>query len=378
MRTPLLDDLARRLVVESGVSPAAVLAAGARAAGGWLVATGAAGERSAGHPEPVTAETPFDLASVTKPFVACTAARLIRNRALGFVTPLGSVVPELADTASGARTIAELLSHRAGLEAHLPLYGPLLRGDRVDVGRALRAAADARRPDCAGEPPKEGFEPVYSDLGYLLAGEAIARAGGAPLADVVHREVIEPLDLEVRSASQFLALQPDFERLVAPTEVVPFRGGEIIGKVHDENAWALGGFGICGHAGLFGTARSVVEFGAAVLDALSGHRRDWLLSDDVEPLVRVRAGGTLRAGFDGRAQTGSAAGSRFGPRAFGHLGFTGTSLWCDPEQALVAVILTNRVSPSRDNVAIRAVRPALGDALYDAGLALRGGAGPSL
>jgi CubicO group peptidase (beta-lactamase class C family) len=194
----------------------------------------------------------------------------------------------------------------------------------------------------------------------------------------VEREVSKPLGLDIGAAAWWLRRDSSFVARVAPTEVVAFRGGEIVGKVHDENAWALSGLGISGHAGLFGTARAVLKFGACVLDALTGHRDDWLGASDVEPLVRVRPGGTLRAGFDGRASTGSAAGSRFGPRTFGHLGFTGTSLWCDPDEALVAVILTNRVNPTRSNVAIRAVRPELGDALFEAGQLLRKTAAPSL
>lgn len=366
-----LDSYAQRLVVDPGVSPSAVLAVGARAGREWRLLAGAAGRRSVNHMEPVDPRTPFDLASVTKPFVATAAARLVQRGLLDWQSPLGSVVPELAHTASRAASILDLLSHRAGLEAHRSLYLPLLDGERVDVPLALRAAADARRSDCAGTRPPRGFAPLYSDLGYLLAGTMLARASSRPLADVVDAEVAEPLGLDVASAASWRARDPEFARRVAPTEVVAFRGGEIIGEVHDENAWALSGYDISGHAGLFGTAHAVLRFGTCVLDALEGRRPDWLEPSSIEPLVRVRDGGTLRAGFDGRAENGSAAGARFGPRTFGHLGFTGTSLWCDPDEAIAAVILTNRVNPSRDNVAIRAVRPALGDALFEVGLALR-------
>jgi CubicO group peptidase (beta-lactamase class C family) len=115
----------------------------------------------------------------------------------------------------------------------------------------------------------------------------------------------------------------------------------------------------------------VATFGAAVLDALAGRRATFLRREEIEPLVRPRPGGTLRAGFDGRAEEGSSAGSEFGARAFGHLGFTGTSLWCDPDADLVSVILTNRVCPTRDNVEIRRVRPPLNDALFRSALLLK-------
>jgi CubicO group peptidase (beta-lactamase class C family) len=213
---------------------------------------------------------------------------------------------------------------------------------------------------------------VYSDLGYLLAGAMASRAAGTPLATVVEREVAGPLGLDVAPASTWRARRPDFLQRVAPTETVPWRGGEIVGCVHDENAWILSGLELSGHAGLFGTAESVLRFGAAILDALAGRRPGWLTPDEANELVVTRAGGTLRAGFDGRASEGSSAGSRFGSRSFGHLGFTGTSLWCDPDADIVAVILTNRVSPSRENVGIRSARPLLNDALFAVADLLKG------
>jgi CubicO group peptidase (beta-lactamase class C family) len=378
MRQLDLDSIAERLVVLPGVSPCAVVAVGVRIGASWRFAAGAAGQRSANHPGHVDPETPFDLASVTKPFVASTAARLVKRGAIHWESKLEDVVPELADTASASAPLVDLLSHRAGLEDHRALYLPLLRGASVDPVEALRTTANARRPECEGTRPGDGFAPLYSDLGYLLAGTVLTRAAGKPLAELVDAEVARPLGLDVGAACWWLERESDFRARVAPTEVVEFRGGEIIGEVHDENAWALSGLGMSGHAGLFGRARGVLKFGACVLDALGGRRDDWLGRGDVEPLVRVRPGGTLRAGFDGRAETGSTAGSRFGPRTFGHLGFTGTSLWCDPDEELVSVILTNRVNPTRNNIAIRAVRPALGDALFEAGRALRQGAKPSL
>jgi CubicO group peptidase (beta-lactamase class C family) len=113
---------------------------------------------------------------------------------------------------------------------------------------------------------------------------------------------------------------------------------------------------------MFGTAAAVLAFGSAVIDALDG--KPTPLAGDLAWLVRPRPGGTLRAGFDGKSDAGSSAGSRFGARAFGHLGFTGTSLWVDPDAAIVAVVLTNRVHPTRDNIRIREARPGVHDALF--------------
>jgi CubicO group peptidase (beta-lactamase class C family) len=233
----------------------------------------------------------------------------------------------------------------------------------VDPDGALRTAADARRADCQGDPPAEGFAPVYSDLGYLLLGTAIAARGRDELDRVFEREVTDPLGLAITSARRFREIDPSFDARVAPTEIVPWRGGVIRGAVHDENAWALVGSASAGHAGLFGDALSVARLGVAILDALEGRSPSWLEPGDLEPLVRVRPGGSLLAGFDSKSGDSPSSGSRFGPRTFGHLGFTGTSLWMDPDAKLVGVLLTNRVHPTRAHLAIRRARPATYDAI---------------
>ena len=139
------------------------------------------------------------------------------------------------------------------------------------------------------------------------------------------------------------------------------------GVVHDENAWAVARWGIAGHAGLFGDAESVMMLGVAILEILAGQTAALMTPNDLGPLLRSRPGGTLLAGFDQKSGTLPSAGSRFGPRTFGHLGFTGTSLWIDPDAELVGVLLTNRVYPTRTSAdAIRRARPAVYDRLADA------------
>lgn len=366
-----LDALARAAIVEAGVAPGASLAVGVLGAfPGPREAAGAAGTHSATRRTPVHPGTPFDLASVTKPVVACAIMRLCRAGAVRLSDPLGRLIPELAGTPSESVTLELLLSHRAGLEAHVALYAGGGPSARLSPVEALAAAARARRPDCDGPAPETGFPPVYSDLGYILAGAAASRVTGVDLAQVVDREVLAPLglELELGSARALRERRPGFTDDVAPTEVVASRGGEVRGVVHDENAWALTGDALSGHAGLFGTARGVVRFGAAVLEALEGRRPDWLTPAEVGVLTRERPGGTLRAGFDGKSGDGSSAGAQFGSRSFGHLGFTGTSLWCDPAAGLAAALLTNRVNPTRDNLAIRGARPGVHDALHRLGL----------
>jgi serine-type D-Ala-D-Ala carboxypeptidase len=314
-------------------------------------------------------ETVFDLASVSKPIVACTAARLAGGGVLDLAAPLGSLLPEARGTPAAGVPLELFLAHRAGLEAHRALFAPLFAGRAVVRGRALGEAARARRADCVGSPPPDGFEPLYSDLGYLLVGAALEAVTSEPLDELVAREVAGPLGLELGSARQLRRRSPAFARDVAPTEVQRARGGCVRGIVHDENAWALAGHGACGHAGLFGTVRDVLGFGQALLQALAG-RSAWLPREALWTLVKPRPGGTLRAGFDGKSAEASSAGTLSGSETFGHLGFTGTSLWCDPQAGIAYALLTNRVHPSRENPRIRAARPLVHDALLQAAKAV--------
>jgi CubicO group peptidase (beta-lactamase class C family) len=190
-----------------------------------------------------------------------------------------------------------------------------------------------------------------------------------PLDQIIEREVALPLGLALGSARQLHRRRASFLRDVAPTEVVRARGGCVRGIVHDENAWALGGHGACGHAGLFGSVADVLGLGAALLAALAG-QSDWLSREALWLLVKPRPGGSLRAGFDGKSPGASSAGTLAGPETFGHLGFTGTSLWCDPGAGVATVLLTNRVHPTRDNARIRGARPPVHDALFAAAKAM--------
>ncbi|MGH7285361.1 MAG: serine hydrolase domain-containing protein [Polyangiaceae bacterium] len=332
---PACSEVAHRIVA-SGVAPLA--------AGGF--ATSKHGIFAGG-----SVETIFDLASLTKPMTAVAVARSSLSRH----EKLGDVLPETKGTASDDATIELLLSHRAGLEPHVKLW---LRENMQNTS-ILREAADARRADAKGPYPEEGFAPVYSDLGYLLAGAALARRvnavdAGAAIDDLV----VVPLGLEkdLGTARDFEARGIDVIARSAPTEDAPWRGGMVQGRVHDENAWAITKEGGSGHAGMFGTIAGVLAFGLHVLENANAY--DWL--------VRARPGGSLRAGFDGKSDAGSSAGTVCGPRTFGHLGFTGTSLWIDPESEIVVALLTNRVHPSRENTAIREARPEAHDALFRA------------
>lgn len=366
MQKPRNQEICRvlqRYVIDARVAPAA----SAGYVGASVSAqTGAAGSLPGAE---VDADTVFDLASVSKPIVACALLRLAGRGLVDLRAPLGSLLPEARGSQSEQVPLELFLAHRAGLEAHRSLFAPLFAGRALRPEHALRSVCRARRFDCAGLPAVEGFPPLYSDLGYVLVGAVIERLTGEALDRVVAQEVTEPLGIELGSVRQLRRLRPTFARDVAPTEVVRARGGCVRGIVHDENAWALSGHGASGHAGLFGTVNDLLTFGQALLDALAG-RSTWLSQAALWTLVRPRPGGTLRAGFDGKSAGASSAGALSGPQAFGHLGFTGTSLWCDPGAGVASVLLTNRVHPTRDNPRIRAARPLVHDALFAAAKAL--------
>lgn len=340
------------------MAPCAVLGVAAYGESRWRTAFGAAGRAGDGA---VALDTPFDLASVTKPFVAATAIALAER---GLLSLDDSVAVLLGlPAATFPESLRQVLSHRAGLEAHSALFAPLIARRAFERPVAIGALLSRRRADCRDVPRGRDCPPLYSDLGYLLAGEALARVSRLSLDALVAREVTTPLGLRIGSARQWLLSSSRFTLAVAPTENVAFRGGLLRGVVHDENAWAFAGHGAAGHAGLFGTAPSLAAFGSALLDALAGRRTSWLDSGAARSMVERREGGSLRMGFDGKSATGSAAGESASAGCFGHLGFTGTSIWCDPERERVTVLLTNRVCPTRAHTAIRAVRPRIHDAL---------------
>lgn len=370
MQHPVLDQIAQTLVVEPAVAPAAVLGLAKRGAnaGGWCVYTGAAGSTGRGA---AVVDTVFDLASVSKPFLAVLVTRLARRGQLAFDTPLGELLDEARATQSESTPIEALLAHRAGLEAHLPLFAPLAQRRPVQKERALERAAKSLRSDCRHLAPSDEYPPVYSDMGYLLVGAALERLTGLALDELFHREIFTPLGLEMGSARQWLE-RGDFKRRVAPTEFLAWRGRPTRGAVHDDNCWALAGHGTAGHAGLFAPVSALLKFGCTLLDA--GARRDTSFLDDLDlrRLTRPRPGGSLRCGFDGKASEGSSVGRTASSLTFGHLGFTGTSLWCDPEADIVTVALTNRVYPTRENPRIRTARPLVHEALFQLALSTDG------
>ncbi len=362
MRHRALDEILGSDVVRAGVAHAATAGLAFRGQGGWNVYTGAAGHLSADRRAEV--DTVFDLASVSKPFLAVLCARLAEQGRLSWETQLGALLPEARGTPTETASVEHLLSHRAGLQPHIELFAPLREARPLRRSAALRRAALGLRQECEGK--RAPYPAVYSDLGYLLVGAALHRHMALPLDDLLAFELFRSPRLEIGSAKQWMR-RGHFAARVAPTEVVPWRGGRLVGTVHDDNSWALAGYGAAGHAGLFSGAEALLDFATALLDALDGREATVLTRASMLRLLARRDDASLRCGFDGKAAIGAAAGAAAGPNTFGHLGFTGTSFWCDPDAGVVTVLLTNRVHPTRQNQRIRAARPKVHERLFQLG-----------
>ncbi len=200
---------------------------------------------------------------------------------------------------------------------------------------------------------------MYSDLGFMLLGFILGDHGTLPgRFDAMrsHMGIVEDVQFHPPAV---------WKPRTAPTEIDPWRGRLLVGEVHDENAAALGG--AAGHAGLFGTAAAAGQHARHLLQVLDGKVGAFQRAT-VEEFITRRAdvpGNSRALGWD-TMLPGSSCGSRMSPRAFGHTGFTGTSLWIDPDRGVYVVLLTNRVHPSRANDAIKQVRPTVHDAVMDA------------
>lgn len=300
-----------------------------------------------------TDRTIFDLASLTKVIATgALAMRLVDQGRLRLNDPVARWLPAWRGVDREEVTIRDLLAHAAGLTSWLPFYMDHI--GRQDFERAICTLALEYRPRTQSE---------YSDLGFILLGFIIADAGGGPLA-----RQFSDLFSAIVPASDALTFNPPhaWRAGTAPTEVDAWRGRLLVGEVHDENAWALGG--AAGHAGLFGTVAAVGRFAQVLLGTLGGvHRASPWRSETVRTFL-ARAGdpGSSRAlAWDTMLPT-SSCGTRMSAEAAGHTGFTGTSLWIDPAADVYVTLLTNRVHPSRENDAILRVRPMLHDAVMEA------------
>lgn len=303
-------------------------------------------------------ETTFDLASLTKVMAtAALTALLVDRRWLQWDTPLCAILPKFS---SKDVTVSHLLSHSAGFVAWKPLWenlrGKFQPRDLSSISIEYRQAVmrDLILKIEPEVPPGERC--VYSDISFLLLGFALEEVTQMPLDRAVQEWVWKPLGLK---SMFFRRVTQNVEaaRLesVAATENCPWRGGVLQGQVHDDNCWAMGGYG--GHAGAFGKIRDIFHFVRGLM--VEGFLTPSTLEHCWTP---AKLGRTL-GGWDLPSETGSSAGHFFSKRSVGHLGFTGTSLWVDLDAGIAVVLLTNRVHPSRENALIREFRPKFHDAI---------------
>jgi CubicO group peptidase (beta-lactamase class C family) len=296
--------------------------------------------------EPLTLAHRFDLASLTKVMATTPLILLLaQDGVIRLDDPLTHFGP---DFAFPDLRLMHLLTHQSGLPAWLDLSASAGPADRL---RIIRDAAREFRP---------GTRTLYSDCNYVVLGHLVERLYAAPLHRVFAREVAEPLGLP---AAAFGPVPPE---TAAATELDAATGLPFRGVVHDENARAAGG--VLGHAGLFGTVEDLLVFGDVLVRAgRTAGGRLWMAPAVVEAWLRPRPpaepGQEVRTiGFQVPHPLAS-AGDFLSPRAVGHTGFTGTSLWIDPEREVVLALLTNRVHPSRANDRHIRLRPRFHNAV---------------
>jgi CubicO group peptidase (beta-lactamase class C family) len=324
--------------------PGAVVEVGSSAGPSWCHAVGRLTYDPASPA--VDHDTVFDLASLTKVVATTSAAmRLVERGALSLADHEARRSRFWTGHDRGLVTIRDLLEHCAGLTAWLPLYREF----------ATRQEFEAAIGGSALEYPP-WTQSAYSDLGFMLLGFVVEDAGGAPL-DAQAAEIFEDDTLAFNPPASCRAR-------TAPTEVDPWRGRLLVGEVHDENAWALGG--VAGHAGLFGTAPAVGAFARLMLATFTRATRLGSPETLARFVTRSTVPGSSRAlGWDTMLPT-SSCGTRMSSRAIGHTGFTGTSLWIDPATDRYVVFLTNRVHPSREGAPFSPVRARVHDAIAEA------------
>jgi CubicO group peptidase (beta-lactamase class C family) len=369
----LLDSAVQRGVFPS--AQAVVLHQGAR------VFEGAAGDAQSA--------TMFDLASLTK--VMCTTAAFMALWAddkVTLETDLATFFPRTA-AARAQISLADLLYHRSGLPAFVPFFAPLMEAFPALFSPACPPVIRAHVRNQIVEAAKSTHASskrtaVYSDVGFILLGEALAKISGLPLDELYKEKVADKLEL----GSHFRRISDakPIAEPIAPTgttrprEPAPGQEGlwkiephpTVPGEVDDDNAWAMDG--IAGHAGLFGTAADVAKFGQAILDELGGAGKlapqaRWQLALAPDSST---AGSTRALGFDtplppdapGQSSAGRHVG-RIPPGAVGHLGFTGVSLWIDLARGLVVALCTNRTLLGRNALGIHQFRPQFHDAVVE-------------
>jgi CubicO group peptidase (beta-lactamase class C family) len=323
--------------------------------------------------EPMTKETIFDLASLTKPLATTLAVmKLVDQEKIHLDQPLSEIIRRGSLKEKGSLTPRLLLNHSAGFVAWKPLYSDLVKEEVGDRRRILR-----RR--ILKEPLvySPGEECLYSDWGFMILEWIIEEVSGMPMPRFLHDHFYEPMSLK----NTFIytgKLPAGFDKaMFAATKDCPLRNRIIRGEVEDDVAYALSGYS--GHAGLFSSAEDLYALVALLRDHYYGKRDDFLSPEIVREFFRrqdIVEGCTWALGWDTPSPESSSSGKYFSPKSVGHLGFTGTSVWMDLERDMIVIFLTNRTLTTDDNEKIKAFRPRLHDLIMEElGVSMKGAAG---
>ena len=336
-----LQAILDRAIADSAF-PGAVAVIGTRSG---PIATVTAGRLDwAPSPRPSTS-TIYDLASLTK-VVGMTSAmmQLVEQGRIDLDAPVQRYLPEWTGRWKERVTVRDLITHRTGLPAFRQYFK---LGVSPDSTLRLQLATPLDT--------LPGVRMVYSDIGIIVAGQVIERVSGERLDAYLARHVFEPL----RMVDTRYLPPASLRARIAPTEVDPWRGRHLRGEVHDENAAALGG--IAPHAGLFSTAHDLERLARAYLNggALDGARLAQAATIRQFTTVQDSAFSSRALGWD--TPPGAGSGRLLRRPAFGHTGFTGTSLWIAPQHDLYVILLTNRVNPTREHSRIAPVRTSVAD-----------------
>lgn len=301
--------------------------------------------------EPTHESVIYDLSSLTKPLATCVLfGRALEEGKCRIEDPVGKFVPGVAPEL----TLEHLLEHSSGYPAHRRFDTSLpktLRPGTWDAWRHIifKAAAVPREA-------RPGLRAEYSDIGFILLGAALELMFSMPLS-MAHAFLGSPLFFrDMRGPPALPLVRPRWP--IAPTEACAS------GEVHDENARAMGG--AAGQAGAWGSALGILKLAEQLVLAYHGWKGGLLKPETVRRLWQpsLVEGSTRTLGWDRPSPTASSTGGRWPLHTVGHLGFTGTSLWIEPDRALIVVLVTNRVCPTRANNMIRRVRPLLYDAAW--------------
>ncbi|OFZ84133.1 MAG: hypothetical protein A3K03_08380 [Bdellovibrionales bacterium RIFOXYD1_FULL_44_7] len=319
--------------------------------------------RAIPSPLPVFADTVFDLASVTKVFTTATLiTRLIEKKWLSWNTSLKSV---LCDYPYPEIQIKHLLSHTSGLPAWHPFWEKI-RATFNDKDKTVlfKVPIEERQKEMKrlvfsiAPEYKPGEKVIYSDLGFILLGFVIEEIVSLSFDQAVRIHLWQPLGINNAFFNRVdRSVEKGAIESAAATEVCPWRGGVLQGQVHDDNCWAMGGY--AGHAGAFATASDLIYFSRELVSGFLSFETLSLISKR----LKEPKGCERTLGWDTPSGPTPAFGKGFSPNSFGHTGFTGTSLWIDPDNGIVVALLSNRVHPTRENPKIKTFRSNFHQAL---------------